>query len=62
MKNKEIKPPNIPDEKYSIELFRKIRWSEGVYCPKCHLFHIDKRSPQGKIHRYQCKKMQQQLQ
>ena len=47
---------NIPDEKYSIDLFRKIRWPEGVYCPKCHSFHVEKRGPQGRIHRYKCKK------
>jgi len=55
MKSKENETPNIPDEKHSIELFRKIRWSEGVYCPECHSFHIEKRGPQGRIHRYQCK-------
>jgi hypothetical protein len=27
---------NLPDEKHSIEIFRKIRWSDGVYCPECH--------------------------
>ena len=36
--------------------FRKIRWAEGVYCPKCRSFHVEKRGPQGRIHRYQCKK------
>ncbi|KZX16415.1 transposase [Methanobrevibacter curvatus] len=46
---------NLPNEEHSIELFRKIRWSEGVYCPKCHSFHVEKRGPQGRIHRYQCK-------
>jgi len=46
----------IPDEEHSIEIFRNIRWSEGVYCPKCHSFHVEKRGPQGRIHRYQCKK------
>jgi len=58
MKNKEEKTStiSIPDEEHSIEMFRKIRWSEGVYCPKCHSLHIEKRGPQGRIHRYQCKK------
>jgi transposase-like protein len=55
---KEIETPNLPDEMHSIELFRKLRWSEGVYCPNCHSFHIEKRGPQGKIHRYQCKNCQ----
>jgi transposase-like protein len=54
--NPKIEKPNIPDEKHSIELFRKLRWSEGVYCPKCYSFEIEKRGPQGRIHRYQCKK------
>jgi len=55
-KKDETEKINIPNEKHSIELFRKIRWSEGVYCPKCHTFHVEKRGPQGRIHRYQCKK------
>jgi transposase-like protein len=54
--NNRKKSPNLPNEKHSIELFRKIRWSEGIYCPKCHSFHTEKRGPQGRIHRYQCKK------
>ena len=47
---------NIPDEEYSINFFRKIRWAEGIYCPKCKSTHAEKRGPQGRIHRYQCKK------
>ena len=46
----------IPDEKYSINFFRKIRWPEGIYCPECKSAHVEKRGPQGRIHRYQCKK------
>ena len=46
---------NIPDETYSINLFRKIRWSDGIYCPKCKSKHVEKRGPQGRVHRYQCK-------
>ncbi|KZX13762.1 transposase [Methanobrevibacter filiformis] len=46
---------SLPDEEYSISLFRKIRWADGVFCPKCHSFHVEKRGPQGRIHRYQCK-------
>ena len=46
----------IPDEDYSINFFKMIRWAEGVYCPDCKSSHIEKRGPQGRIHRYQCKK------
>ena len=58
MKNENEKTSNItiPDEEHSIKIFRTIRWPEGVYCPKCHSLHIEKRGPQGRIHRYQCKK------
>jgi len=45
----------IPDEDFSINFFRKIRWSEGLYCPKCKSNHVEKRGSQGRIHRYQCK-------
>ncbi|MDR0912513.1 MAG: transposase [Methanobrevibacter sp.] len=24
----------VPDEKKAIDIFRSIRWSNGVYCPK----------------------------
>jgi len=54
IKSKEINQPEIPDEQHSIELFRQIRWSEGVYCPKCHSFDTEKRGKQGRIQRYQC--------
>lgn len=46
---------SLPNENYSINLFRKIHWSDGIFCPECHSFHIEKRGPQGRIHRYQCK-------
>jgi hypothetical protein len=23
-----------------LRIFRGIRWVNGVYCPKCHFFHI----------------------
>jgi len=41
---------NIPDEDYSINFFRKVRWAEGIYCPKCKSSHAEKRGPQGRIH------------
>jgi transposase-like protein len=52
---KEIETLSFPDEEHAIKMFREIRWSEGVCCPKCHYFNLEKRGPQGKIHRYQCK-------
>ncbi|MCC7553801.1 MAG: hypothetical protein KO202_04815 [Methanobacteriaceae archaeon] len=45
---------SVPDEQYLINLFKKIRWSDGIYCTKCHSFNIEKRGPQGRIHRYHC--------
>lgn len=45
----------IPDEERAIEIFRQIRWSDGVYCPKCKSFEIYNRGVQGKTRRYSCK-------
>ena len=50
-----LQDDTVPDENCSINFFRKIRWAEGVYCPQCRSFHVEKRGPQGRIHRYQCK-------
>ena len=51
-----IKELFIPDEKRALEVFRKIRWSNGVYCPKCGSSHVHKRGFVGKteIRRYLC--------
>jgi transposase-like protein len=46
---------NIPNEDYVVNFFKKIRWSGGIYCPDCYSKNIEKRDPQGKIHRYKCK-------
>lgn len=45
----------IPDENKAMEIFRQIRWSNGVYCPKCKSFNINSRGIQGKSRRYTCK-------
>lgn len=45
----------VPDEEKSIDIFRSIRWSNGVYCPKCKSFEVYKRGKRGRIHRYSCK-------
>jgi len=46
----------IPDEKRAMEVFRKIRWSDGIYCTKCGSVHVHKRGFVGKteIRRYLC--------
>ncbi|HEX7468823.1 MAG TPA: transposase [Methanobacterium sp.] len=46
----------IPDEERAMEIFRQIRWSEGVYCPGCRSFNVYNRGFQGKTRRYSCKK------
>jgi transposase-like protein len=44
----------VPDEDRAVEIFRQIRWSNGVYCPKCKSFDIYNRGIQGKTRRYSC--------
>jgi len=44
----------IPDEKGSIEVFRRIRWADGVYCPKCKSLNIYNRGVKGRTRRYSC--------
>jgi transposase-like protein len=43
------------DDEDAIALFRKIRWANGVFCPKCKSFNINYRGVQGKTRRYSCK-------
>jgi len=45
----------IPDEERAMDIFREIRWSNGVYCPKCKSFDIYTRGFQGKTRRFSCK-------
>ena len=45
----------IPDEERAMEIFRGIRWVDGVHCPKCNSLSIQKRGFQGKTRRYSCK-------
>jgi len=28
----------IPDEEKALNIFRCIRWADGVYCPECKIF------------------------
>lgn len=44
----------IPDEERAMEIFRSIRWADGVHCPKCNSLSIQKRGVQGKSKRYSC--------
>lgn len=37
-----------------MDTFRQIRWSDGVYCPRCESFKIYKREFKGKTRRYSC--------
>ena len=44
----------IPDEDRAMEIFRGLRWSDGVHCPKCNSLFIHNRGIQGKTKRYSC--------
>lgn len=44
----------IPDEERCIEIFRQLRWSNGVYCPYCKSFNVYNRGFKGKTRRYSC--------
>lgn len=44
----------IPDEDRAMEIFRRIKWANGVHCPECNSFSIHKRGFQGKSRRYSC--------
>ena len=44
----------IPDEDRAMDVFRSIKWANGVYCPECSSFSVQKRGFQGKTKRYSC--------
>jgi len=44
----------IPDEDRAMDVFRHIKWANGVYCPECNSFSVQKRGFQGKTKRYSC--------
>lgn len=44
----------VLSEDEALEIFRGIRWADGVYCPKCKSFNINNRGKQGNSHRYSC--------
>ncbi|MCC7560981.1 MAG: transposase, partial [Methanobacterium sp.] len=31
---------SVPDDDKALQVFRCIRWSDGVYCPKCKSFEV----------------------
>lgn len=49
---------SIPDDKRALEIFKCIRWVDGVYCPECKSFDTYKRGylNKTKVRRYSCKK------
>lgn len=47
----------VPDENKAMNIFRRIRWVNGVYCPGCKSFEVYDRGFQGKSRRYSCKKI-----
>ena len=44
----------IPDEERSLEVFRRIRWGDGVHCPTCKSSNIYNRGVKGRTRRYSC--------
>ncbi|AMK16152.1 helix-turn-helix domain-containing protein [Methanobrevibacter olleyae] len=50
------------NETLFMDIFRSIRWADGVYCPKCKSFDVYKKGflkksdYKGKIRKYTCKK------
>ncbi len=34
---------SIPNEDRAMEVFRGIKWTNGVYCPECNSFSVYKR-------------------
>jgi transposase-like protein len=47
----------VPEDEKALDVFRCIRWSDGVYCPECRSFDTYKRGYLNKtqIRRYSCK-------
>lgn len=47
----------VPEDERALDVFRCIRWSDGVYCPVCKSFEVYKRGYLNKtrIKRYSCK-------
>lgn len=48
---------DVADDKQALEVFRCIRWANGVFCPKCKSFDIVMAGggTKGKVNRYICK-------
>ncbi|MDP3065117.1 MAG: transposase [Methanobacteriaceae archaeon] len=46
----------VPDDEKALEIFRCIKWSEGVHCPDCHSDKVYKRGFVRKtpVRRYSC--------
>lgn len=46
----------VPDNERALNIFRCIRWSDGVYCPECHSDKVYKRGFVRKtpVRRYSC--------
>ena len=53
-----LKFHDLLDNEKCYEQLRQLRWSQGVYCPRCGSFHISKRGKHNKHperQRYDCK-------
>jgi len=46
----------MPSERKCVEVIRKLRWPDGITCPRCNSKHAVKFSPHRKVmHRYLCR-------
>ncbi|MDR3063777.1 MAG: transposase [Methanobrevibacter sp.] len=46
----------VMTERDVMMIYHSIRWANGVYCPKCQSFSINRRGSQSNSFRYTCKK------
>jgi transposase-like protein len=51
-----IKELFVPDEERAFEAFRNMRWPDGVYCPRCKSYNLQKRGTRSGSQRYSCNK------
>ena len=37
-----IQDLGIPDENRAMNVFKRVKWANGVYCPECNSFSVQK--------------------
>nr|WP_302579094.1 transposase [Methanobrevibacter arboriphilus] len=53
-----VRIKRIIPEDFAMDFIRYMRWSSGVYCPRCKSFEVYKRGRQNEVQRYFCKSCQ----